>query len=77
MVKVYSKNLCPQCRGVKKFLERNNIAFTEHNIDNDEEARNMLVTEGFKSVPVIMGDSLLSPIVGNDRNRLTELVASV
>ena len=35
-ITVFSKNQCVKCNMTKKFLENNNIPFTEINIDNPE-----------------------------------------
>lgn len=39
MVKVYSITQCPWCDKVKKYLKSKNIAYEEHNIEEDEVAR--------------------------------------
>ena len=39
MVKVYSITQCPWCDKVKKYLKSKNIAYEEHNIEEDEAAR--------------------------------------
>ncbi len=39
MVKVYSITQCPWCDKVKKYLKSKNIAYEEHNIEEDETAR--------------------------------------
>ena len=38
MVKVYSITQCPWCDKVKKYLKSKNIAYEEHNIEEDEAA---------------------------------------
>ena len=35
-ITVFSKNQCVKCNMTKKFLENNNVPFTEINIDNPE-----------------------------------------
>jgi glutaredoxin len=35
---LYTKNECPDCDKAREFLQSQNIAFTEHNMDNDPEA---------------------------------------
>ncbi|MBN1474085.1 MAG: glutaredoxin family protein [Syntrophaceae bacterium] len=34
---LYTKNECPDCNKAREFLQSQNIAFTEHNMDNDPE----------------------------------------
>lgn len=52
-ITVYSKSGCPQCMFTKKFLEAEQIAFTEKRVDIDpvslEEVREM----GYSSLPVV------------------------
>ena len=53
MVKVYSITNCPWCDKVKKYLKSKNIAYEEHNIEEDETAR--------KECEAISGD-LIVPV---------------
>ena len=53
MVKVYSITQCPWCDKVKKYLKSKNIAYEEHNIEEDEVAR--------KECEAISGD-LIVPV---------------
>ena len=53
MVKVYSITQCPWCDKVKKYLKSKNIAYEEHNIEEDEAAR--------KACEAISGD-LIVPV---------------
>jgi glutaredoxin 3 len=53
MLTVYSKNNCPFCDRTKALLESKGVAFTEVNIENDPESRQMLVDAGLRSVPQI------------------------
>ena len=39
MVKVYSITQCPWCDKVKKYLKSKNVAFEEHNIEENEADR--------------------------------------
>ena len=52
MIKVYTTPSCPQCKMVKKFLDKAGKSYQE--IDGTTvEAREMLKNEGFKSFPVV------------------------
>lgn len=55
-VVVYSKLNCPQCVKVKNELERKAVEFTEVLIDHDTDARQQLLDQGFRSVPVVFVD---------------------
>lgn len=53
MLQVYSKNNCPICVQAKTFLDRKNVPYEEIKIDQNTEARQMLLSAGHKSVPQI------------------------
>lgn len=53
MITIYSKNNCPYCVQAKNFLKQKNINFKEINIEQDEEARNFIMSEGHRTVPQI------------------------
>lgn len=50
---VYTKNNCMACRATKKLLKTQNIQYVEINIDTDSIARQELVNDGWKTMPVI------------------------
>lgn len=53
MLTIYSKNNCPFCVQAKTLLENKGVAFTEVNIEHDQDARQMLLDQGLRSVPQI------------------------
>jgi glutaredoxin len=53
MLTVYSKNNCPFCVRTKQLLESKGVPYTEVNIENDPESRQMLLDKGLRSVPQI------------------------
>jgi glutaredoxin len=53
MITVYSKNNCPFCVRAKQLLESKDVPYTEVNIEYDQDARQMLVDQGLRSVPQI------------------------
>ena len=53
MITVYSKNNCPFCDRAKQLLESKDVPYTEVNIEYDQDARQMLVDQGLRSVPQI------------------------
>ena len=59
MIKVFSKHHCAQCRMVKQWLNKEGIAFTENNIDENLTFVKYLQDRGFKNVPVIFNDNEL------------------
>ena len=48
MIKVYSKPKCVQCEMTKKFLEANNVEFEEINVEENEEALELVKCMAFK-----------------------------
>ena len=61
MVTVYSKNNCPFCDRAKALLESRGVPFTEVNIENDTDSRQMLLDKGLRSVPQIFHGFELIP----------------
>ena len=53
MVTVYSKNNCVQCKMTKRFLDSNNIAYREINLDEQPEYIDQVKELGFSAAPVI------------------------
>lgn len=58
-VVVYSKANCPACVKVKSQFSSNGIEFEEVRVDQVPEARQMLVDNGHRSVPVVYADGVL------------------
>ena len=59
MLTVYSKNYCPFCDKAKHLLKTKNIAYTEINIDENQESREWLIAQGHRAAPQIyLGDAL-------------------
>ena len=59
MITVYSKTVCPYCVNAKNYLTAHNIPFVEINIEQDEFAREFVLSQGHKSVPQIYIDGKL------------------
>ena len=53
MVTVYSKNNCVQCKMTKRFLDSNNVAYREINLDEQPEYIEQVKELGFSAAPVI------------------------
>ncbi len=71
-VVVYTSNTCGYCHEAKKYLDENNVAYTEKNVSTDMEARKELMDQGFMGVPVILVDDEV--IQGFDKRRLETLL---
>lgn len=60
MLKVYSKNNCPQCEQTKHLLTTKGITYKEIKIDEDQDAREWLIAQGHRTAPQLyLGESLL------------------
>ena len=56
MLTIYSKTVCPYCVQAKNYLKTKNINFREINIEDDEEAREFIKSQGHRTVPQIYMD---------------------
>lgn len=56
MLTVYSKNNCPYCVQAKNYLKSKNINFQEINIEENEESRDFIKSQGHRTVPQIYMD---------------------
>ena len=53
-VTIYSTPTCVYCRMAKEFFKKNNVQYTEHNVAEDETAREEMVRKSHQlGVPVI------------------------
>ena len=53
-VTIYSTPTCVYCRMAKEFFKKNNIEYREHNVAEDEQAREEMVKKSHQlGVPVI------------------------
>ena len=68
---IFTKNGCIQCKMTKRFLTEHNIAFEEHNINNQPQYLDYLKQQGFQSVPVVMSQT--TTVVGFRPDALKEL----
>ena len=51
---MYSTEWCGYCKKARRFFQDNNIAFTEYDIEKDQEARRQYKEMGARGVPVIL-----------------------
>jgi glutaredoxin len=61
MITIYSKNNCPFCDRAKALLESKGVAFKTVNIEDEPNARELLVDQGLRSVPQVFKDGVLLP----------------
>lgn len=61
MLTIYSKNNCPFCDRAKQLLESKGVSYLEVNIEQEPEARQLLVDKGLRSVPQIFHGYELIP----------------
>jgi glutaredoxin len=50
---MYSKNNCPYCVKLKNQLTSWNVEFNEVNIEQDKDAKNFVVDQGHRTVPIL------------------------
>ncbi len=71
-VTVYTSETCGYCHMLKEYLKDKEIAYTEKNISTDSQARNELISRGYRGVPIVLvGDET---IVGFDQAKLDQLL---
>lgn len=51
MITIYTKNTCAYCIAAKKLMEEKNMQFIEINIEEDQDARDFLISNGHSTVP--------------------------
>lgn len=55
-MKLFTKMVCPKCMLVKSMLESTGIEYEVVNIDNNEDAKETIVKEGFMAVPILFNE---------------------
>ena len=53
MITVYTKNNCPQCMMTKHFLKDHHMDFEEINVDDNMEAKQLLIEKNLLQLPVV------------------------
>ena len=59
MITVYSKNNCPFCDQAKNLMKLKGIDYSEIKIDEDQAAREFVLSKGHRTVPQIYRDGEL------------------
>ena len=54
MITLYSKPACVQCTATKKALDKSGIDYNIIDISKDDEARDLVLSLGYTSVPVVV-----------------------
>jgi glutaredoxin-like protein NrdH len=57
MITVYGKPACVQCDATKRMMDKLKIKYSAVDVTTDTEAFEMIVSKGFKSVPVVITDN--------------------
>lgn len=72
-VQIYSTPTCVYCKHAKEYFTEKGVAYTEHNVAADLEARkDMVEKSGQMGVPVIDIDGEIT--IGFDKERLEALL---
>ena len=74
MLKVYSKNNCPQCVKLKTQLKTWGVEYEEVNIEQDMDARNFVVEQGHRMVPVLYNDFENINVNNLTKEKLLEII---
>lgn len=74
-IKIYSTPTCPYCLMAKEYFKSKGIDYVDKDVSRDKDAlQEMVSLSGQMGVPVIYIDGEV--IVGFDRNRIEELLAT-
>ena len=72
-VSIYTTPSCAYCKMAKEFFKENDIEYSEHDVTEDDKAREEMVQKsGQMGVPVIMVDDEV--LVGFDKDKLSEVL---
>ncbi|MFS8478232.1 MAG: mycoredoxin [Micromonosporaceae bacterium] len=82
MLTMYSTTWCGYCRRLKTMLDREGIAYTEVNIEQDPAAAEfvMSVNGGNQTVPTVRfpdGSTMTNPSLAHVKERLAEIGSGV
>ena len=72
-VSIYTTPTCHFCQMAKEFFKANNVAYTEHNVaENDADRAEMIEKSGQMGVPVIfVGDDM---VIGFNEGKLKQFL---
>lgn len=75
MVTIYTKPGCGACIFTKNYLQKQDVAYREINLNTNEEALIYIQKLGFHSLPVIEGPGV-RPFSGYQPDLLADIVAN-
>jgi glutaredoxin-like protein NrdH len=73
MITVYTKPSCVQCDATKRMMDKLKISYSAVDVTVDTEAFDMIVSKGFKSVPVVITND--DAWAGFNPDKISELAA--
>lgn len=78
-VTIYTTTACPYCKMLKDYFDESGISYEEKMVDNDEEARALMVKDsnGFMGVPftvVVKENGEKESIVGFDKEKINRVL---
>ena len=73
MITVYTKPSCVQCDATKRMMDKLKISYSTVDVTVDTEAFDMIVSKGFKSVPVVITSD--DAWAGFNPDKISELAA--
>ena len=57
MITMYTKNHCGYCMMAKALLQKHDVEYEEVNIDENEDARDYIISEGHRTMPQFYTDT--------------------
>ena len=72
-IKLYTKNVCPKCMLIKTVLNIAELEYETINIDEDAEAKELIVSKGFMAVPILEVDGEFISEVSQIQAKISEL----
>lgn len=69
---IYSTETCPHCQSAKSYLESKGFTYVEKNVQKDKEARQELLSKGYRGVPVLIIND--TDVVGFDKEKIDQLL---
>ena len=73
-IDIYTTPACGYCKMAKEYFKSQNLEYTEHNVFEDEKAREEMIAKSQQmGVPVITIDGNM--VVGFDKPKIEELIS--
>ena len=78
-VTVYTTTTCPYCKMLKDYLSKNNVEFVEKLVDQDDAAREEMVSKsnGYMGVPftlLVKDDGSEETVLGFDKGKFDQIL---